>query len=276
MDENLNTTAVNEDTTPQTEPVEGAAPEADPTPAENTNPEQPTGTTPEAEGGTDDPQPPDEKFLPVDFRHGTQRTGEQRFLNRADAKKYAQLGLLREAEQPMLDNLALIAAGRGMSTAEFVRSLDEEDKADLMEDKLNITGGNREAAEVLMQDELDKRREALNLRERQKQEAEEAAEQSTLDRLAGELLELQELVPELADWDAIPQTVKEDAIKNNRNLTDAYLRYMHSEAKKIEQNRATAATAAAASTGSQADHPPAGEMDPASAAIRASVRSVFN
>ena len=265
MDENMNTAVENEGTTPQTETVEGAVPEADPTPAENPAPEQPEGTTPAAEPAAEDPQTPAAPFLPVKFRH------EMRDLTREDAAKYAQMGLLREAEQPMLDDLAFLGAAQGKSPAEFVRWLKQEEEEAMREDKLNITGGDADAAEILVQAEFAKRREALNLRARQEQEAEAAAEQSTLDRLAGELVELRELVPELTDWDAIPQAVKEDAIKNNRNLTDAYLRYMHREGKNIEQNRAAQAAAAAASVGSQADKPTGG--DPA---IEAMIRAVRN
>ena len=260
MDENMNTAVENEGTTPQTETVEGAAPAADPTPAENTAPEQSEDTTPATEPAAEDPQTPAAPFLPVKFRH------ETRDLTREDAAKYAQLGLLREAEQPMMEDIALMAAAQGKSPAEFIRSLKEADEAGVLEDKLSITGGDREAAEILVKAEMDKRRAALGLRAKEEAEAEQKAEQATLDRLAGEMVELKELVPELADWDAIPQAVKEDAIKNNRNLTDAYLRYAHDEAQKIEQSRAAASAASAASAGSQADNPPAGE-NPAIAAI---------
>ena len=266
MDENMNTAVENEGTTPQTETVEGAAPAADPTPAETPATEQPTGTTPEAEGGAEDPQPPVEPFLPVQFDHETINQ------TREEAIENSQLGLLYKKLKPMLDDLALLGAAQGKSTAEFVRWLKQEEEKAMREDKLRITGGNADAAEILVQAELDQRSEALRLRERQKQEAAEAEEKSTLDRLAGELVELRELVPELTDWDAIPQAVKEDAIKNNRNLTDAYLRYMHREGKNIEQNRAAQAAAAAASVGSQADKPPAG-VDPAIEAMRRAIRN---
>lgn len=266
MDENTNTTAVVEDTTPATEPVEGVAPAADPTPAENPAPEQSEGTTPAAEPTAEDPQTPVEPFLPVQFDHETiNQTREQ-------ATENSQLGLLYKKQKPMMDDLALMAAAQGKSTAEFIRSLKEADEAALMDDKLRVTNGDREAAEILVKAEMDKRRNALGLRAKEEAEAEQRAEQATLDRLAGELVELRELVPEMADWDAIPQAVKEDAIKNNRNLTDAYLRYMHREGKNIEQNRAAQAAAAAASTGSQADKPPAG----GNPAIEAMIRAVRN
>lgn len=265
MDENLNTTGTVEDTTPATENVEGAAPAADPTPAETPATEQPEGTTPAAEPAAEDPQPPASPFVTVQYNH------ETRELTREQAIAYAQKGILYE-EGTRTQKLALMAAAQGKTIDEFVNTLAEADEQGLREDKLRITGGDADAAEILVQAEFAKRREALNLRAQQEQEAEAAAEQSTLDRLAGELVELKELVPELTDWDAIPQAVKEDAIKNNRNLTDAYLRYMHREGKNIEQNRAAQAAAAAASVGSQADKPPTGG-DPA---IEAMIRAVRN
>ena len=266
MDENITTTAVTEGTTPQTETVEGADVTSEPTNADNPTTEQPEGTTPAAEGGADNPQAPVEPFLPVKFRL------ETRDLTREDAAKYAQLGLLREAETPMLEDLALMAAAQGKTLAEFVRSLKEADEQALRDDKLHITGGDADAAETLVKAELARRREALNLQARQEQEAEQAAEKTLTDRLAGEFGELREMFPDLAEWSHVPRTVVEDAIKNNRNLVDAYLRYRHREGKNIEQNRAAQAAAAAASVGSQADTPPAGG-DPA---IEAMVRAVRN
>ena len=268
MDENQNTAAVTEDTTPQTETVEGADPPSVPENVDNPTTEPQTDTTPEADGGEENPHPPVEPFLTAKFNH------KDVDLTREQTLAYAQKGMKYDEERPMMEDVALLAAAQGMTTAEFIRSLKEADEQGVREDKLRITGGDADVAEILVQAELAKRREALNLRARQEQEAADAAEKSTLDRLAGELVELKELVPELADWDAIPQAVKEDAIKNNRNLTDAYLRYMHREGKNIEQNRAIQAAAAAASVGSQADKPPADDV--ASATIRASVRSVFN
>lgn len=266
MDEHTNPTAVVEDTTPATENVEETAPAAETTPAENPAPEQPEGTTPAAEPAAEDPQTPVAPFLPVKFRH------ETRDLTREDAAKYAQLGLLREAEGPMMDDLALMAAAQGKTVAEFIRELKQADEQALRDDKLNITGGDAEAAETLVQAELARRREALNLQAQQEQEAEAAAEKTLTDRLAGEFGELREMFPDLAEWSALPKSVIEDAIKNERNLADAYLRYQHREGANIERNRAAAAAAAAASIGSQADNPPTGE-DPAIAAMRRAVRN---
>lgn len=265
MDENINATVENEGTTPQTETVEGADTPSVPENAETPAAEQPEGTTPVAEGGSDNSQPPAAPFVTVQYNH------ETRELTREQAIAYAQKGILYD-EGPRMQKLALMAAAQGKTVDEFVNTLAEADEQRLREDKLRITSGDADAAEILVQAELAKRREALNLRAWQEQEAAETARKAMDDRLAGELMELRELCPDVAEWNDLPRSVQEDAIKNGRNLTDAYLRYLHKEGVNIEQNRAAQAAAAAASVGSQADTPPTGG-DPA---IEAMVRAVRN
>lgn len=265
MDENMNTTGTVEDTTPATENVEGAAPAADPTPAETPETEQQTDTTPDAAENTEQTQTPATSFLPVKFRH------EMRDLTREDAAKYAQMGLLREAEQPMLDDLALMAAARGQKPAEFLQSLKDADASQLMEEKLLEANGDRTKAERLVSEEMNRRREALNIRRTEEAEAEKQEERDIYDRLAGELLELKKEFPDLTDLKDLPVSVVNEAFIGKRHLLDAYLRYMHREGKKIEQSRADAAKAAAASAGSQADSP-GGNVDPAIAAMRKAIR----
>lgn len=133
-----------------------------------------------------------------------------------------------------------------------------------------------EAARQLVKAEMDARRNARNIRTQQEQQAEEQAEQSLQERLASEFSELREECPDVADFDAIPQEVVNDAVKNGRHLYDAYLRYQRREDKKIQQNHTARQTAAAAAIGSQADNPPDGGMDPDVAAMLQGVRSVFN
>lgn len=265
MDETINTTVENEDTTPQTETVEGADTTSAPETAETPAAAQQTDTTPEATGDEGNPQTPVEPFLTARFNH------KDVDLTREQTLAYAQKGMKYDEERPMMEDVALMAASQGKTPAEFIRDLKRVDEQRVREDKLRITGGDADAAEILVQAELAKRREALNLRAQQEQEAAQTAQKAMDDRLAGELMELRELCPDVAEWNDLPRSVQEDAIKNGRNLTDAYLRYMHREGKNIEQNRAAQAAAAAASVGSQADKPTGG--DPA---IEAMIRAVRN
>lgn len=268
MEENTNTVQT-EATTP-TEPVtEPATPEVAESTAETATEEQTEATTPETppEEESATPQP---WSLPVRFRH------ENRELSHEDAVKYAQMGLQYESQQPMMDQLRMMAAARGQTVPEFINSWSEAENAALLEKKMQITNGDREAAEILVKAEMDARRQACAVQEQEQQAAEQAAQQTLHDRLAAEFVELQSYFPNVAEISQLPREVMEEAVRDNRHLYDAYLRYQHREGQKIEQNRAAQAAAAAASTGSQADKPPTADMDPDVIAARNAVRSVFN
>lgn len=269
MDENMEVMTP-ADTTPAEPVTENTAGSAVDTSAETNAEGQPADTTPTEELAAAEAQPPAPVTVPVKFRH------ENRELSLEEATNYAQMGLLREAEQPMMDKLRMMAAGRGQSMEEFVNAWAQAEERAMLEQKLQITGGNREEAEKLLRVDLDDRRRVCETRQQQEREAERQAEQSLTDRLAGEFTELQEEYPEITDYSQVPQEVITDAIRTGRHLLDAYMRYSRRESKKIEQNRATQAAAAAASAGSQADTPPTGGTDPVIAAMLEGVRSVFN
>lgn len=271
MDEEIMEALAPEDTTPEGTEAESAAAEQQPvdTTAETDTGEQPEDTTPPEPTAEEEAQPPAPVTVPVKFRH------EQRDLTMEEATKYAQMGLLREAEQPMMDQLAMMAAGRGQTVQEFVDSWSRAEERALLEDKLKITGGNREEAEKLLKFDLESRRTACNARQQQEREQEAAAEQSIVDRLATEFAEVQQEYPEMTDYSNLPQEVINDAVRNNRHLLDAYMRYERREAKKINQNQATQAAAAKASAGGLADKPPATEMDVGAASLVHGVESVF-
>lgn len=265
MDENIQVMD-NEPTTPEepvTEPADtqpadnsAEAPAEDPT--EPTTPDDDT-----ADGADATPEP----FLTAKFRH------EHRDLTREQTTAYAQMGMLYEAEQEMRDQIALLAAGRGQSPKEFIGSLMRYDEKVLMDEKMEITHGNKEEAEKLFKLDMEARRSAHAHRVQQERDADAQKEQSLHDRIAAEYEELRAHVPELTDFDHVPKSVVEDAARNGRHLYDAYLRYQHEEGKKIQQNRAAQAAAAAASTGSLADSPPAAGMD---AVTQAMMRGVWS
>ncbi len=271
MDEEIMEVTAAEDTTPEATETESTAEDeaAVETTAETEAEEQPEGTTPTETQAEEEAQEPDTFVLPVKFRH------ETRDLSTEEATRYAQLGMLRESEQEMMDQLAMMASARGQSPAEFVAAWSRAEERHLLESKLQITGGNEEEAQKLLKYDLEQRRAACNARAAQEQEQEAAAERSLTDRLAAEFAELREEYPEVTDYGTIPQEVVNDAVKNGRHLLDAYLRYERREGKKIEKNRAAQAAAAKASTGSMADHPPSGDMDEAAAALVRGVESAF-
>ena len=266
MDENVQVMD-NELTTPEEPVTETADTQPADNPAEAPT-EEPTEPTTPAEESVDGAEAnPDPWVLPVKFRH------EHRELSQEQATAYAQMGLQYEAEQETRDQLAILAAGRGQSVKEFVGSLMRYDEKILMDEKMEITHGNKEEAEKLFKLDMEARKTAHAHRVQQERDADAQQEQSIRDRIAAEYEELRTHVPELAEFAHVPQSVVNDAVKNGRHLYDAYLRYQHEEGKKIQQNRATQAAAAAASTGSLADSPPAAGMDDVTKAMMRGVWS---
>ena len=266
MDEIMETMET-EVTTPEEPVTDPAGEQPEESPVEPVAEDLQEDTTPNEDPVTEETTPAP-VMVPVKFRH------EQRDLTMEEATRYAQLGLLREAEQPMLETLALMAAGRGQSVQEYVAALSASEEKFLLKEKLEITNGNEEEAQKLLQYDLDARRAACADRVRQEQEAEQQAEQTLTERLAAEFVELQQEYADIGEFSTIPQEVVNDAIRNKRHLLDAYLRYQHREGKKIEQNRAAQAAAAAASTGSMYTVPNQPE-DAATAAMLKGLRSVF-
>lgn len=268
MNENMEAMQT-EDTIPEVGTAESADTQPAETTAEAPAAEQTEATTPPEDTATDaEAQPPVPWSLPVQYNH------EQRELNREDAVRYAQMGMRYEAQQPMMDKLRLMAAARGQSVTDFVNSWSDAEEKVIRDKKLQITNGDEAAAEILVQAEMEARRKAIADGEQREQAAQEAARQTLQDRLASEFIQLQQEFPDLPDFSAVPKEVMEEAVRDNRHLLDAYLRYERREAKKIEKNTAAQASAAAASAGSQADQPPVG-VNPAVAAAMRAVDAVF-
>ena len=256
---------------PETDTAEDVSTQPTETTAENTADQNTEAATPpETEVAEPEAQPPAPWEFSVPYNH------QDVPLTREQTVEYAQMGMRYEALKPTLDTLRLMAAARGQKVPEFINSWSEAEKDALLEKKMQITNGDREAAEILVKAEMDARRQACAVQEQEQQAAEQAAQQTLQDRLAAEFVELQSYFPNVAEIGHLPREVMEEAVNNNRHLYDAYLRYQHREAKKIEENTAAQAAAASASAGSQADQPPVGEMDPATQAAINGVRSVFN
>ncbi len=254
---------------PEADTAEGAGTQPAETPAEDTTAQQPAAATPpETDVAESEAQSPAPWEFSVPYNH------QDVPLTREQTTEYAQMGMRYEALKPTMDTLRLMAAARGQSVPDFVNAWSEAERMAIREDKLRITNGDEAAADTLVQAEMEARRKACADSEQREQAAQEAARQSLQDRLATEFALLQQEFPEIAAFAAVPQEVVDEAVRDNRHLYDAYLRYVRREDKKIQQNTAAQAAAAAASAGSQADQPPVG-VNPAIAAAMRAVDDVF-
>ncbi len=211
------------------------------------------------------PPADDPVTVPVRFRH------ESRQLSMEEAATYAQMGLQYEAQQPMMDKLRMMAAGQGQSLSAFVDAWAKAEEEAMRQKLLEQAGGDEETAERLWRLEREDRQKACQARE---QQAQQQAERALPQRLAAEFGELRQAFPAIGGFEALPQSVLQDAAAG-RHLLDAYLRYEHGQRRRVEEHRASQAAAAAASAGSQADHPTADTLDANTAAMLRGVRSVF-
>lgn len=261
-------TAAAEGTETVEETVETTVETAETETGEGTTPtgEEDTGTAQEAEetAGAGEPF-----TIPVQFNH------ESRDLTVEEAQLYAQKGMKFDELTPTLDKLRMLASETGKSVPEMVEALVTARENALKERLLQEAGGNESVAERLMELEMQKRKAAFETVKANEATAEKNARQETVERLAAEFAELKAEHPEYGEFKDVPKAVVNDAIRNKIPLKYAHAHYFAQQHKKIEQNKASQARAAAASVGSQASVPAAGETDPAIAALMRGLGSVL-
>lgn len=176
---------------------------------------------------------------------------------------YAQRGMQYDEIAPAWNDLCRMASERGETPQKLIGAIAAAEERVLYERLLREANGNRSVADRLMEHEKSKRQTAAATAAREKETAAENAKQAQTDRLAAEYLELKAEFPELADFKDIPKAVVETAVKSKMHLLDAYLRYRHTEDKKIAKNDQTKAAAAATAMGSMsADAPEPDSVDP--------------
>lgn len=176
---------------------------------------------------------------------------------------YAQRGMQYDEIAPAWTDLCRMASERGQTPQDLIGAIAAAEERVLYDRLLREANGNRNVADRLMELEKSKRQTAAANAEREKATAVESAKQAQTDRLAAEYLELKAEFPEIADFKDIPKAVVETAVKSKMHLLDAYLRYRHTEGKKIAKNDQTHAAAAATAMGSMsANAPEPDSVDP--------------
>lgn len=190
---------------------------------------------------------------------------QERVLSLDEAAAYAQKGMKWEAFTPCHEKLKALAAAGGQSVAQLIDALVEGSDALLYERTLQLCGGNEEAAQRMVALERAQREQA----------AEEAApqrEQAALEqRLAAEYAELTAFCPQAGAFSALPEEVVRQAAEG-MSLTEAYLRYLFEEQRRVAAVSAKQAEAAAGSVGSQESHAP---VQDESAAVEAMRRAIW-
>lgn len=210
---------------------------------EKQNTENETDDAEQAESSSE-PEAP-KPFLSIKYNH------ENIDMTEEEVRNTVQLAKKNEA---LLASLDYLAAQNDETISEFVKRLEEaSDNAllerlrdrygDMSEDEIN------ELADLQRNKNKEKYDAVLANRKKESEEAAKNAEQSLNERMANELIEVQEVFPEIKEFNDLPEKVRKAALSGG-DLMKEYLKFLHSEAEKIKQNKAAEQKAANAASGS--------------------------
>lgn len=179
-------------------------------------------------------------FLTIRHNH------EDKQLTQDEATVFAQKGM---AYDTLYGQIARAAAIQGKDVKEFIASFekmaDDQKRRELMEQY----GGDAGIVDQMMELYQIKKEQTVSEAERLRKQAEEAETQNVNQRLADEFIELKKVFPDLKGFDSLPEQVKR-AAGAGMSLEHAYLKYQHTETKKVADAQKAADTAADKSTGS--------------------------
>lgn len=180
--------------------------------------------------------------VPIRFNH------ERRDLSVEEAASYAQKGL---AAEPVMSKLRYIAATQNKSVGQVVDGILSEYEQSRIDKIVKRVGGDMDLANELIAAQKQKDQKALGdmIAAQQIAQQQEAADENK--RLADGFLQLQKEFPQISEIGKVPRSVISDAIDKNISLLDSYLRFLHSENRRIEEAKATQEAAARAAVGSQ-------------------------
>jgi hypothetical protein len=239
MEENMN--AVNEATIPQ-----DAGTQEEATTEVNTDSATQDGSASDdtsAEGGenTNSSEAQAEApYLEIKYNH------EKKGLTREEAISWAQKGMHYESTYNALERAAAI---KGVSVNDFLKNLETAEDEAYKQSLIERFGNDEDVINEMMELREIKKQKAINsAKETQRLDA-EAREQSANERIAKEFTQMKKDFPEVAEYSALPQAVKQ-AANEGMPLAYAYLMYQHTEKKKVETANRQAAEAEKHSAGS--------------------------
>lgn len=196
---------------------------------------------------------------------------QERALSLDEAAAYAQKGMKWDAFTPCHEKLKALAAADGQSVAQLVDALVAGSDALLYERTLQLCGGNEEAAQHMVALERSQRAQKAAAFQAAEAEAPQREQAALEQRLAAEYAELAAFCPQAGDFGTLPEEVVRQAAEG-MSLTEAYLRYLFEEQRRVAAVSAKQAAAAASSAGSQESHAP---VQDESAAVEAMRRAIW-
>lgn len=208
-----------------------------------------TEATPTAEGGTQS------VGIPIRYNH------QDRVLTLEEATAYSQKGLKYDSLAPMLDDLSMLAAMRGIDSHELIKSLIKIDEDNKREEIMERANGDEEIAEILMKkyrEEISGKFKRISEAQADADKAEEAAKKETIEsKIVDEFDSVRQEFPEFDTVDKLPKEVLEK-VKGGESLFNAVLQHKHNVNKIAAAANKKNAANNKASTGSVGG----GEDDP--------------
>ena len=195
------------------------------------------GVTSTDDGGNE----PTEPFLTIQYNH------EDRNLTQDEAKTLAQKGV---AYDSMYKTISRAAALKGVDVKTFIESFEKAQDEAYRQELIDKYGeDDMETVDTLMEVYQSKKENTIKTAEEAEQQKLRDQQTTLESRLATEFIELQKEFPEIDKFDKLPNAVK-TAAANGQDLLSAYLRFKHSEQKKIDAANKSQQAAKNSSTGS--------------------------
>lgn len=160
-----------------------------------------------------------------------------------EARRLAQLGKhYEESEKKILDDLDYVAALKGTTVKDLVKSIVESDEKNYREELEAQLGEDAEAIEDLLEIRRQKNRKnyetAKAEREAEAQRVEEEKKQTATQRIAEQFETIHELFPSIDTVDKIPDAVLQKAYESGDLLKEMLL-FEKQENNKIEAAKAS-------------------------------------
>lgn len=163
-------------------------------------------------------------------------------LNREDAVRFAQMGKKYEEITPMLDTLKYLASQDNITIEELVNNVKDGIEAEIeqhIRDKATNADGefDEEIYNALLEADKSKRGKAYEDMLQSEKDRQEKEEQDEIQVLSSEFNYLKSQIPDLQNFDDVPDEVIKLRDENGITLFDAYLRYAYAHGVKVQKEQ---------------------------------------
>ena len=252
----------------QTETLEPTTQEQEPQANDTRSPETAPEATPQADGsnegegvkdegagtksGTEPAQAPlseesKQGYMTVRYNHA------DRSLTEEEARRYAQMGMKYEDTKSIYDRLDYGAALAGVSVDKFVDDIIAKPENEYRKQLEEMYGVGSQEVEIGMDVWRAKQKadyqKVIDDRKQREAQAEEQKKTDIRIRLADEYIELKREIPDVPEYENLPDSVIREAASGKRDLLSCYLRWERQENIKIEAAKKTEQAANNASAG---------------------------